>query len=69
MVNAEAAVKAVVAEADWVARADKVELLCYGGVAASVAADHLPVLLCLLDVRETEAGDQCTDVTQRTALI
>ena len=54
VVNAEAAVQAVVAEADRVARADEVELPGHGGVAAGVAADHHPVLL-----RETEAGDQC----------
>lgn len=45
VVNAEAAVQAVVAEADRVARADEVELPGHGGVAAGVAADHHPVLL------------------------
>ena len=45
VVNAEAAVEAVVAEADWVARAHEVELPGHGGVAACVAGHHHPVLL------------------------
>ena len=55
VVNAEAAVEAVMAEADWVARAHEVKLPGHGGVAAGVAGHHHPVLLC---VRETEARDQ-----------